>query len=137
MDDVITLIKETVTGYDEYGNEVLEKTEREVMCQVYGVTRTEFYQAATVDMHPEITVRLSEAADYEGEMMAEYNDVLYTIIRTYRDRGSFQHARNGNYERSDPNAIELILERKIGDGKAEEKTHPCDEMGRGTCRHSG
>lgn len=137
MDDVITLIKETVTGYDQYGNEQLERTEREVMCQIYGVTRSEFYQAATVDMHPEITARLSEAADYEGEMMAEYDGVLYAIIRTYRDRGSFQHARGGNYERSDPNAIELILERKIGDGQAEKKVHPCDGVGPGTCGCTG
>lgn len=136
MDDVITLVKETVTGHDEYGNEIFEKTKREVMCQIYGVTRSEFYQAATVDMHPEITARLSEAADYEGEMMAEYNGVPYVIVRTYRDRGSFQHARNGNYERNDPNSIELILERKIGDGKAEKKERPCDGSGPGDCGHT-
>lgn len=116
MDDVITLIKETTTDYDQYGNEIQLTEEREVMCQIYGVTRTEFYSAATNNLHPEITARLSDYADYEGETLVRYNDVLYSVIRTYRDRGSFQQARAGNYERFDPNAIELILERKIGDG---------------------
>ena len=116
MDDVITLIHEDVTGYDENGNEIIETTERDVMCQVYGITRSEFYSAAVANMHPELTVRISDAIDYEGEKTARFHDVLYSIIRTYRDRGSMQHARSGGYERMDPNAIELILERKIGDG---------------------
>lgn len=116
MDDVITLIKESATGYDQYGNEIIETEEREVMCQIYGVTRSEFYSASTVNMHPEITARLSDFADYEDEKLVRYNDVLYSVIRTYRDRASVGHARAGNYERMGVNAIELILERKIGDG---------------------
>lgn len=126
MDDVITLIKEKTIDYDQYGNEIFSTTEREVMCQIYGVTRNEFYQAAVVDMHPEITARISEAADYEGEMLARYHGVLYAIVRVYRDRGSFQQARSGNYERMYPDAIELILERKIGDGKDSGTTDKCN-----------
>lgn len=109
MDDVITLIGEAVTSYDRYGNEIRTRSEREVMCQIFGVTRNEFYQAAVADMHPEITAKLSDYADYEGEQLARYNGVLYSIIRTYRDSGSYHHGG-----RLDPNAIELILERKIG-----------------------
>lgn len=127
-DDVITLITETVTGHDIYGNEILSgmqlltneddivlmtesdeeigigdaTTERVVFCKIGGITRAEFYSAATADHHPELTVRLSNQADYEGEKTASYNGVRYSIIRTYTGRGL------GLDE------IELILERKIG-----------------------
>ena len=110
MDDAIILIKKKVTGHDENGNEILSVTRRELMCRVYGVTRAEFYSAAAVGMRPEITVRLSDFEDYEGEHLAEFNGELYTIIRTYRDAGSYH--RGGGLA---PNELELILQRKIGD----------------------
>lgn len=119
MDDVCTLIKETAGGYDQYGNPTGETEEREVMCQVYGVTRSEFYSAATVNLHPEYTIVLSDFADYDGEKKLRYNGALYSVIRTYRDRGSMQHSRGGNYVEQAPNAIELVVGRKIGDGNGE------------------
>lgn len=119
MDDVITLIGESVVSYDEHGNEIQTARERTVMCRIYGVTRNEFYQAAVADMHPEITARLSDFMDYQGEQLARYNGVLYSVIRTYRDGGSYHHKGLSNRQGGgfDPNAIELILERKIGNGK--------------------
>ena len=116
MDDVITLIKDGQIDYDEYGNEEITQTESDVFCQVFGVTRSEFYSAATANMHPDITIRLSDEIDYEGETTARFHGELYSVIRTYRDRGSMQHAKVGNYERMPAGAIELVLERKIGDG---------------------
>lgn len=114
MDDSIILIRQKVVGYDEQGNELIEESRRELLCRTYGVNRNEFYAAAAVNLRPEITVRLSDFVDYEGERLAEYHGELYTIIRTYRDAGSFHHG-NG----MDPNGIELILERKIGNGEAD------------------
>lgn len=114
MDDVITLIKETVTGHDQHGNEIIETTERELMCQIYGITRQEFYSAAVADLHPEITARLADFMDYEGESLARYNGVLYSVIRTYRDRGSVGRRYNSSIL-GDLNSIELILQRKVGD----------------------
>lgn len=111
MDDVITLISEPVTSYDEYGNEIREAQETDVFCQIYGVTRNEFYSAAVANLHPEITARLSDYADYAGQKLARYNGVLYSVIRTYRDAGSLHHGSGMG-----PNGIELLLERKIGDG---------------------
>lgn len=112
MDDVITLIKETVIGYDDQGNEQIERTERELMCQIYGVTRGEFYAAAAVDLRPDVTARLSDFADYEGEKEARWQGKLYSIIRTYRDAGSY-HRGSG----MPPNGIELILQHRIGEGE--------------------
>ena len=109
MDDVITLVKEQITGRDEYGNEIVEKTKREVFCQVYGITRSEFYAAATNDLHPEWTIRLADFRDYDGEKLAKFHNAFYDIIRTYRDGGSF-HKGSG----LDLNGIELILQRRVG-----------------------
>ena len=109
MDDIITLVKEEITGHDNYGNEIITKTKRDVMCQAYGITRSEFYAAATNDLHPEWTIRLSDFMDYQGEKLAKFHGDYYTIIRAYRDSGSF-HKGTG----LEPNGIELILERKVG-----------------------
>ena len=35
------------------------------MCQIFGVTRSEFYSAAAAGLQPEVTVRLSDFTDYE------------------------------------------------------------------------
>lgn len=115
MDDVITLIAESITGYDDTGNAILVTRERELLCQIFGVTRSEFYSAAAAGLQPEVTVRLSDFADYEGEKLARWNGELYTVIRTYRDAGSFQRG-NGLA----PNGIELTLERRIGDKEVDE-----------------
>ena len=53
IDDVITLVKETITGIDQYGNEVKTPVEREVFCKVRSVTRNEFYSAAVSNLRPE------------------------------------------------------------------------------------
>ena len=103
IDDVITLVKETITGIDQYGNEVKTPVEREVFCKVRSVTRNEFYSAAVSNLRPEYIFILSDYMDYEGETVVKYNGVLYSVIRTYRNT-------------EDLNAIELTVERKYGDG---------------------
>lgn len=110
MDDVCKLIAEDGVTTDEYLNEVPAYSEREVFCRVSGITRSEFYSAATADLQPEWTIRLSDFKDYNGEKLVEYDGEVYSVIRTYRDGGSF-HSRGGLA----PNEIELIIGHKIGD----------------------
>ena len=117
MDDVITLIKETVTGHDSNGNEIIQRTERELFCSVFGVTRSEFYRAATVGLRPELTVRLTEYTDYEDEEIARYDGTYYTVIRTYRNLGSSSTRLSGNDPRLGLNSIELVLAKRIGDAE--------------------
>ena len=115
MDDVITLIKETVTRHYEYGNEVKTRKERELFCKVFSVTRNEFYRAAEVGLKPDLTVWLSDHIDYEGETLARYGGDYYTVIRAYRDRGSMQVNMSGrNVDVMGINSIELVLSKKIG-----------------------
>lgn len=104
MDDVITLISETVTGYDSYGNEIRQTASREVMCKIFSVSRNEFYSAATAGLKPEIIARLSEYADYENEKIASFHDEMYDIIRVYRG------------DNLPLGSIELTLQKKVSNG---------------------
>ena len=88
MDDVIKLISTTYTS-DSSGNQVETVTERQVFCKVRSVGRSEFYQAAQSDMHPEYVFVLSHFMDYQGEKSLKHTDWTGTekrfdVIRTYR-----------------------------------------------------
>ncbi|MBQ3989299.1 MAG: hypothetical protein II630_00530 [Bacteroidales bacterium] len=103
MDSVITLISETISGYDANGNEQITRSEREIFCRVDDVSRNEFYSGATAGLKPEITATIFHA-EYEGEKKAIHDGKEYNIIRTYRGSGV------GLDE------VELVLERTIRNG---------------------
>ena len=89
MDDVITLVKVTVTGSDQYANEIITRSERQVICRVRSVTRAEFYEGARTGLHPSYIFILSHFTDYEGETEIKYTDwtgqeKIYDVLRTYR-----------------------------------------------------
>jgi SPP1 family predicted phage head-tail adaptor len=100
-DHVCSLITETNSGFDGYGNPVTLRTSREVFCQILSVTRTEFYSAATAGIHPEFIIRLSDHAEYQGEKLVEVDGELFSVVRVYRGR--------------DKNDVELTVERRLGD----------------------
>ena len=104
MDDVITLVSEIVSGHDEYGNEIRTTQQRTVFCRTFGVDRNEYYSAATAGLKPEITVRLSDYADYKGEKTAIFHGNEYDIIRTYSG------------DNLALNELEIILQRKVSNG---------------------
>lgn len=105
-DDVLTLISNEY-GEDAELNQIPTGEGRTVLCQVSSVGRSEFYQAAQADMHPEYIFTLSNFRDYEGEKLAKYTDwlgkehTLY-ITRAYRIPGE--------------DSIELTAEERTGDG---------------------
>lgn len=87
MDDVIKLISVSYTT-DESGNQIEQKTERQVFCKVNSANRTEFYQAAQAGHHPNYVFSLSHYKDYHNEPLLSYTDWSgtereYTITRTY------------------------------------------------------
>lgn len=94
MDDVIKLVSITYTK-DKYGNQMPVRTERQVFCKVESIGRSEFYQAAQVDMKPSYTFVLSHFMDYHGERELLYKDWTgveknYEIVRQYRGKGDTQ-----------------------------------------------
>lgn len=114
MDDVLTLVSQTITTHDDYGNEVLTTKTRDVLCQIYGVSRNEFYSASQAGLKPEIIARLSDYADYQGEKVAVFHGDEFDIIRTYRGGTSF--GVNGSRDGMEVNNIELTLQRKASNG---------------------
>lgn len=73
-----------------------------VFCDEKSIRMTEFYQAATTDYKPSITLTLKQA-DYAGQRYIRFEDEVYTMIRTY--------AVNSE-------DIEVVLERGIKHGDA-------------------
>ena len=111
MDDVLTLI--TAEGYttDAEGNQIPIETTRRVFCSVNSVGRSEFYQAAQADMHPEYIFRLSTYRDYRGEKLAKYTDWSGTEHTLFITRA---------YKIPDEDTIELTCEERTGPAVFEE-----------------
>jgi len=97
-DDVLTLIS-TVNTQDEYAVFHEEKVERDVFCQVYSISRSEFYGSGRSGLNPEYEFRVF-AGDYEGEKLCKFHNQEYAIYRTYIVPGE--------------DYIELYVERKGG-----------------------
>ena len=105
MDDILELIMPDGYRLDAEGNQIPVYTPRPVFCQVSSVGRSEFYQAAQTDMHPEYIFRLSTYRDYRGEKLAKYTDWSGVIHDLYITRA---------YRVPDEDAIELTCEERTG-----------------------
>lgn len=97
FNDIAYLCKETITQ-DEYLNEIPELQGREVFVRAKSIGSREFYQAATTDYHPTVTLVLADYYDYDGESVVRYDEKLFDVIRTYRQG----------------NRLELTLQERIG-----------------------
>ena len=98
MEDIAYLVTEKITGVDDDGNELKKWLSNRVFCKVRSVTRSEFYNAATDGLKPNLDITISHRIDYNGEKVVWYNDQLYDVIRTYW---------NGD-------EVELTLQSRIG-----------------------
>ncbi len=74
-------------------------TKRRVFCDVLSVGRSEYHAAAQTDLRPEHVFRLY-SADYNGEKEVEYQDMRYTVVRTYAPKNK--------------DKVDLTCERKVG-----------------------
>lgn len=71
MNEIITLIE--------------GESRRDVFCGLRSVGHAEFYEAHSVEYHPELKFVLADYLDYSGETLIRYEGTLYRVIRTYRD----------------------------------------------------
>ena len=107
-DGTANLIKVIETTFDKYGNPVKTKEERTVYVMPRGIYASEFYDAAQLGIKPSVTLTLANRADYEGEKMLEYEDVLYNVIRV-----------DWNAQRD---AVSLVCEERAGDSANNEES---------------
>ncbi|WP_019108105.1 phage head closure protein [Peptoniphilus senegalensis] len=80
--DAVTLIKEDIKGIDEFGNPIIETSEREILCNRLDVYSQEFYQAANIGLKPQAKISI-HAMEYDEEEKAIYKGIEYYILRTY------------------------------------------------------
>ena len=79
-DEVI--LKSYTYAENDIGDSIKTKSERKVYANKKSVTRTEFYQAVAVSLHPEIIFEVM-TIDYENEKLLSYGSIEYNILRTY------------------------------------------------------
>jgi len=89
LHDVLTLITQTQT-VDAYGDPAITESSQERYCMVKSISQSEFYQASASGLKPEIKFVLSDYYDYDGQKYLDYNDVRYTVLRTYRKGRSIE-----------------------------------------------
>lgn len=83
--DEVVLIKEETDGerVNENGFENTKKeTRRIVFCNKKSVGYGEFFKAQQAGMAANIKCDV-KTADYEGELLAEYGGVRYSVLKTY------------------------------------------------------
>lgn len=66
------------------------ETKRTVYCDVYSVSRDEYFRALNNNMRPSYVFRLADYAEYKGEKVCEFEGVRYAIVRTYEDNGAIE-----------------------------------------------
>jgi len=72
MDDVIILIAK-------------DKTEKTKICEMKSIGQSEFYQAQSDGLKPEIKFVLSDYLDYENQKHIKHGDIIYTVLKTYKN----------------------------------------------------
>jgi len=89
FNQIITLIKRIPNGtVDEYGDPVDVEERRDLFCAVMSIGQTEFYQAATAGVKPQIKAIISDYLDYQDEQEAVVDGILYKVLRTYRKQSN-------------------------------------------------
>ncbi len=79
--DVIDLVAET-TSENELGDIITVSTNRQVFANKKSIRQSEFYQAQATGLKPELMFEI-RYMEYEEEKKIEYNNKLYSVIRTY------------------------------------------------------
>lgn len=59
-------------------------TKRAVFCRMASIGQREYYEAQTVDIHPECKFVLADYLEYHDERLCEYCGQMYRVQRTYR-----------------------------------------------------
>lgn len=97
FNSTIDLLK-IIHTQDDVGNDVETIEKRKTLAEKKSVKQSEFYQAATAGLKPEIVFVLW-SQEYKWENKLEYDGKIYSIIRVYEKQDKI---------------IELVCEVKTG-----------------------
>lgn len=85
FNQIITLINTIPNGdVDEYGDPVDKEEKRDLFCAILSIGQSEFYQAQTVGVKPQLKAVISDYLDYHDEEEAVIDGIRYKVLRTYR-----------------------------------------------------
>lgn len=98
---------------DDYGVWQRTETDKKVYVDVTSVTSQEWFEGGRNGLNPELRFRMF-TYDYSGEKIIKFNNIQYTIYRTYLRKND---------------EIELYCEKKKGNEKAEEPEESPAENG--------
>lgn len=101
--DILKLIGQSYERDDNGVMQLVDTTEREIFCQVEGITRNEFFEAGRNGLNPEYKF-LIFFGDYQNERVVEYDGKRYAVYRTFRGKND---------------VIELYVERQGGTNGAQ------------------
>lgn len=99
---MIKLVTETASAHGVHAT--VTETEREVMCTVRSVSRSEYYNALNAGIEPSLVFYLALSDDYQGERVVRYQGKKYRVVRTYL---------------TEDDGIEITVERSDVNGETE------------------
>ena len=82
--EVIKLVKKDYVK-DENGVMQASETVRTVFCDIKSASASEWFEGGRNGLNPAYTMTMFEP-DYNGEDVVIYNNVRYSVYRTYRSR---------------------------------------------------
>lgn len=84
MWNVIYLIDYVETSnLDEYGDVVVQENRTKVYARCKSISQTEFYQAQTSGLKPDLKFVLATSRDYNGQEEIVFNGFRYKVLKTY------------------------------------------------------
>lgn len=85
FNEIVYLVSYEDSGeVDDYGDKILKPIYKRRFAKFKSVSLSEFYQAQTAGVKPEIKLEMADYFDYEEQEEVIYNDVLYKVLRTFR-----------------------------------------------------
>lgn len=102
-DGIAILYGDAVTGYDEYGNATVTRSETQIYVLPRGVYQSEYYNAAQLGLKPSLTLYVSNRLDYSGQKSLLYDGKVYEVIRV-----DWSAQRDG---------ISLVCEERVRNGQ--------------------
>lgn len=84
----IDLLNESPEAHGVF--ESVTETVTTVFAEIRSVSRSEFYQAMSAGIEPELVFRLTDYADYNGQKVFTFNSERWRVIRTYTDGQSIE-----------------------------------------------
>jgi len=84
----IDLINENPEAHGVFST--ITETTTTVFAEIRSVSRSEFYQAMSAGIEPELVFRLTDYADYGGQKVFTFNGERWRVIRTYSDGQSIE-----------------------------------------------